>query len=292
MTDRRYAATKAQVRRALDGVYERLDPGEALWRCSAGPFRTAVDVVTEDGPVVVVRATVVAAPDLTGPLARALTVEHDSLLFGRFTHVDGQIRVEQAIVGGHTMHEQEVRIAVWAVGWAAGAYGPRWQRHVAGEALTGGEPVPGVAARRGAEDRVASTQARVERFLAEHHGGFTHDEAWGYHGAFGSTRVFVSVRHVLETSTAVLVASPVLSGVELTDALALDVAEVSTARSFGRFAYAVERSELWAEHAILGDDLDAEELAAAIAAVAELGDGEDDRLQGAHGGRRYADLTR
>ena len=104
--------------------------------------------------------------------------------------------------------------------------------------------------------------------------------------------MFVSVRHVLETSTAVLVASPVLSGVELTDALALDVAEVSAARSFGRFAFATERSELWAEVAILGDDLDPEELAAAITAVAELGDGEDDRLQAAHGGRRYADLTR
>ena len=292
MIDRRYAATGAQVRRALDGVYERLDPGDALWRCTAGPFRTPVDVIVEDGPVVVARATVAAMPALTGPLAQALTIEHDSLLFGRFVHVDGQLRVEQAIVGGHTMHEQEVRIAVWAVGWAAGAYGPRWERHRAGLPLTGGEPVPGVAARRGAEDRVASTQARIERFLAEQHGGFTHDEAWGYHGAFGSTRVFVSVRHVLETSTAVLVASPVLSGVELTDALASDVAEVATARSFGRFAYATERSELWAEHAILGDDLDPEELTAAITAVAELGDGEDDRLQAAHGGRRYADLTR
>jgi hypothetical protein len=280
VTERRYAATEAEVRRALDGVYERLDPGPALWRCTAGPYRTPVDVVVEDGPVVVARASVVPAPELTGPLARAVAIEHDSLLFGRFTHVDGEIRVEQAIVGGHTMNDQEVRIAVWAAGWAAGAYRPRWERHVAGEALTGGEPVPGVASRRGAEERVASTQARVERFLQEQHGGF------------GSTRVFVSVRHVLETSTAVLVASPVLSGVELTDALALDVSEVATGRSFGRFAYAADRSELWAEHAILGDDLDPEELTAAISAVAGLGDGEDDRLQAAHGGLRYADLVR
>ena len=279
------------MRRALDGVYEDLDPGSALWRCIAGPYRTPVDVVVEDGPVVVARATVLAVPELTGPLAQALTIEHDSLLFGRFAHADGEIRIEHAIVGGHTMNDQEVRIAVWAVAWAAGAYRSRWERHAAGLPLTGGEPVPGVAARRGADDRVASTQARVERFLQEHHGGFTYDEAWGYHGPFGSTRVFVSVRHVLETSTAVLVASPVLSGVDLTDALALDVAEVSAARSFGRFAYAAERSELWAEVAVLGDDLDPEELAAAITAVAELGDGEDDRLQAAHGGRRYADLT-
>ena len=71
--------------------------------------------------------------------------------------------------------------------------------------------------------------------------------------------------------------------------MALDVGEVSAARSFGRFAYAAERSELWAEVLVLGDDPAQEELAAAITAVAELGDGEDDRLQAAH--CRYADLT-
>jgi hypothetical protein len=291
VTARRFDATAAEVRRALDGVYEELDPGDALWRCTAGPFRTPVEVRLEDGPVVVARASVIAAPEMTGALARAIVFEHDSLLFGRFVHADGTIRVEHAIVGGHTMNDQEVRIAVWAVAWAAGAYRERWQRHVAGDAVLGGDPVPGVAARRGAEERVASTQTRVERFLREHYGSFTFDEAWGYHGPFGSTRVFVSVRHVLETSTAVLAASPVLSGVKLSDALALDVAAIAATRSFGRFAFSADRGELWAEHAILGDDLDPEELTAAIDAVAALGDGEDERLQAAHGGLRYADLV-
>lgn len=292
MSERRFAATAAEVRRALEPVYERLDPGDAVWRCLAGPYRTEVDVVVEDGPVVVARATVVPAPELTGAIASAIVTEHDGLMFGRFVHRDGAIQVEQAIVGGHTMNDQEVAISVWAVGWAAGAYEARWTQHLAGGVTDGREPVPGVAARRGADERVASTQTRVERFLAEEYGGFSHDEAWGYHGPFGSTRVFVSVRHVLETSTAVLVASPVLSGVTLTEALALDAAELTGARSFGRFAYAADRGELWAEHAILGDDLDPEELVAAITAVAELGDGEDERLQAAHGGKRYADLTR
>ena len=102
--------------------------------------------------------------------------------------------------------------------------------------------------------------------------------------------MFVSVRHVLETTTVVLIASPVLSGVTLTDELALDVAAIIAGRPFGRFAFSADRRELWAEHAV-ADDLDPEELTAAIDAVAALADGEDERLQAAHGGQRYADLT-
>ena len=62
------------MRRALDGVYERLDPQDALWRCTAGPYRTPVEVVIEDGPVVVARASVAAVPELTGPLEAAHAV--------------------------------------------------------------------------------------------------------------------------------------------------------------------------------------------------------------------------
>ena len=151
MSTRRFDATAAEVRRALDGVYEELDPGDALWRCTAGPFRTPVEVRIDDGPVVVASATVVPAPALTGAVARAILFEHDSLMFGRFVHADGEIRAEQRILGGHTMDGQEVRLAVWGVGWAAGAYRDRWQRHLAGEAVLVGDPVAGVAARRGAE---------------------------------------------------------------------------------------------------------------------------------------------
>jgi hypothetical protein len=291
VTERRFDATAAEVRRALDGVYETLPADGALWRCRAGPYRTPVELRLEDGPVVVARASIVPAPELTGGLARAILFEHDSLIFGRFVHADGAIQVEQGIVGGHTMDDVEVRLAVWGIGWAAGAYRQRWERHLEGGAVLGGDPVAGVAPRRGAEDRVASTQARVERFLREHYGSFAFDEAWGYHGAFGSTRVFVSVRHALETTTVVLIASPVLSGVTLADELALDAVGVVAARPFGRFAFSADRGELWAEHAIVGDDLDPEELIAAIDAVAALGDGEDERLQQAYGGKRYADLT-
>jgi hypothetical protein len=291
VTSERFRGTAAQVRRALDGVYERLDPGDAVWRCTAGPFRTPVDVVIEEGPTVVVRADVIDCDRLDGPAARALALEHDGLLFGRFRVAGGAVRAEHAIIGGPTMHLQEVRIAVWAVGWAAGAYRPRWERHLAGDVLGGDLPVPRVEPRRGVEDRIASTTERVGRFLAERHGGFAHDPHWGYHEAFGSARVFVSVRHVLEVSTAVLVAAPVLSGIELTDGFALDLAAVAEHQTFGRFAYAGDRAELWAEHAVLGDDLDPAELDAAITAIARLADDNDDRLQGLYGGQRYADLS-
>ena len=74
-------------------------------------------------------------------------------------------------------------------------------------------------------------------------------------------------------------------------AATFNVHDTAAASPFGRFAYATDRAELWVEHAVLGDDLDPIELETAIDAVAALSDGEDDRLQAAHGGRRYADLS-
>jgi len=282
------------VGRALEGTFETLPAGDAAWRCAVGPDRVpvAVRITGAEGPPVVTLSSVVTeAPALTGRLAQAIAREHDGLLFGRFRHDGGAIVVEQAILGGHTLHAREVQIAAWAVGWAAAAYRPRWERHLAGEALGGDLPVPHVEPRRGIADRIESTTARVEAALGTRYGAFQHDPHWGYHGPFGSARVFVSVRHTLEVSTAVLVASPILSAVSLTEALALDVHRTAAASPFGRFAYAAERSELWVEHAILGDDLDPVELERAIDAVATLADGEDDRLQAAHGGARYADLA-
>jgi hypothetical protein len=65
---------------------------------------------------------------------------------------------------------------------------------------------------------------------------------------------------------------------------------VAEASPGARFAYFPEQRELWVEHALLADDLQAEELKTAVDIVAAVADGNDDRLQAAHGGRRYADL--
>ncbi len=154
----------------------------------------------------------------------------------------------------------------------------------------GPPPDPHAAERRDSLEAVERAERWVARLLQDHYGGFEHDPDWGYHGPFGSARVFVSVSHYLEDSTAVRVASPVLVDVDLTDALALDAYRLYAERLAGRFAYLPERRELWLEQAVLGDALDAEELTAAVDAVAALADGEDDRLQAAHGGKRYQDL--
>ena len=290
-----FKGTAAVVRRALEHVFEALPPGDAIARCAVGPGRVPVrfDLAGAVGPAPVLRASssVVAAPSMDGAIAAAIALEHDGLLFGRFRHDGSTIVVEQAILGGPTLDAREVQIAAWTIGWAAAAYRPRWERHLGGDALGGDLPVPAVEPRRGVAERIASTTALVERDLAARYGTFDHDPTWGYHGPFGSARVFVDVRHTLEVSTVVLVTSPILSAVALTEALALDVHALAADRSFVRFAYAADRADLWVEHAILGDDLDADELFTAIAAVAELADGEDDRLQSLHGGRRYADLT-
>jgi hypothetical protein len=130
----------------------------------------------------------------------------------------------------------------------------------------------------------------VERTLGSHYGTFQHHPDWGFHGGFGSARVFVDVLPVLDDSTAVRASSPVVSGVDLTDPLALRLLELGAAEPFGGFLYMPSRREVWFQHAILGDDLDERELAAAIDVVAAVADGTDDRLVAEFGGRRYADL--
>jgi hypothetical protein len=84
--------------------------------------------------------------------------------------------------------------------------------------------------------------------------------------------------------------SPVLSDVELSDDLALELMRLSAERPFGGYAYIPSRREVWFQHAILGDDLDRVELESAIEVVAETADSHDDMLAGRFGGRRYADL--
>ena len=102
--------------------------------------------------------------------------------------------------------------------------------------------------------------------------------------------MFVDVLPVLEDSTAVRASSPVISDVELSDELALELMRLSAAQPFGGYAYIPSRREVWFQHAILGDDLDRVELESAIEVVAETADSQDDMLAERFGGRRYADL--
>ena len=290
-----FKGTAAIVRRALERSFTGLDPGDAVWRGLVGPGlrEVVVDVgpFDEDRAAVRMEARAVDAPELDATVARRCCWRTTRSSWGASGSGTGPWCVEQTVLGGHTLHVQEVRISAWAVGWAADAFGDRLAAHAGGPAR-GREPAR--AADRGPprRRRPRGLDARaVERFLRQLYGSFEDDPNWGYHGGFGSTRVFCRVQHYLETSTAVIVGSPVLSGVALTDALALDAYAVAEREPFGRFSLSEERGELWFEHAILGDDLDPDELRTAIDTVARVGDAEDDRLKAAHGGRRYADLV-
>jgi hypothetical protein len=294
MSASEYRGTVATVRRALERTFVEEDPRDAAWRGKVGPERISVrvDVVDDPNggsqPMVVSTAEVLPIPRLTGPLARAILLEHDGFPIGRLRQAKGALVAEEAILGGATLHQDEISVAVWTVGWLAGSMGERIHLRI-GDLEPGPLEQPEVDVRRGAEERVAAVRERVERVLSER--GFVDDPDWGLHGASGSSRVFVSVQHHLERSTAVGVACPVLIDVDLSDELALDAMAIADDTAIGRFAYTEARRELWFEHTILGDDLQEVELLRACEAVAEVADRQDERLATTYGGRRYLDLA-
>jgi hypothetical protein len=127
--DRQIEVNAIEVRRALARSFTGHNHGDHAWLGSVGigDVEVAVDVLTAaDGrPYVHVAAPVTAAAELDGRLARLLVIENGELVFGRFTHAAGQVRVEHAILAGSTMAAVEVQASVWTVGWAAGAFAPR-----------------------------------------------------------------------------------------------------------------------------------------------------------------------
>jgi len=276
-------STVPTIRRALR-THVRLNAPDAAWRGLVGAESREVRVDVErlpDGLLVVTIGTegapITASETAT---ARAFLLSNAELDLGRLRRAGDRVVLEHAILGGHTLEEHEVRVAVWAVAWAAGAFASRIDARLAGRDPAGAPPVPPAIERRDAAEAVDRASRWVEELLRRHYGTFEHHPDWGYHGPFGSARVFVSVRGYLEDSTAITVASPVLADVDLTDELALDAYRLYADRPAGRIAYLAERRELWLEHAVLGDGLDSEELTVVVDAV----------LRVRHGGRRYRDL--
>jgi type III secretion system-like peptide-binding chaperone len=296
MPDHPFAGTAAIVRRALDRHYAAAEPGDAVWQGRVGPEEVLLraDVVALEGstrPLVRMRATA-AEHALDGALARAIATEQDGLPVGRLEH-DGRVAlVAASLLGGPTLDLEECISAAYAVATGAAATGPRLSSRLAGQDPGALDLEPDdVSIPRDADERLARAEGYVERLLVATYGEFTRDPSWGYNGPFGSARVFVDVRPFLGESTVVRVASPVLSQIELDDALALRVLELAAASPLGRFSYLGERRELWFEHALLGDALDPDELELAVGTIARVADGEDDALAAAFGGLRYADLT-
>jgi hypothetical protein len=296
MSDHPFAGTAAVVRRALDRHFPDTEPGDAVWQGRVGPDEVPLraDVEALEGtsrPLVRLRATALPSP-LDGPLARAMAAEQEGLPLGRLEHNGAGALVTASLLGGPTLDLEECITAAYAVATAAAATGPRIRARLAGQDPGELDLEPEEAeAPRDAEERLARAEGYVERLLISTYGSFTRDPNWGYNGAFGSARVFVDVRPFLGESTVVRVASPVLSQVELGDALALRALEIADGSPLGRFSYLDERKELWFEHTLLGDALDPDELQLAVDTVARAADSEDDALAASFGGLRYADLS-
>ena len=285
--------TALEVQRALANSFHGAESPEHAWQGSVGvgDAIVAVDVEPREGGAIVhARARSIECTVDAARLARILASENAELVLGRFAIAGGAIDVEHAILAGTTMDAVEVQASVWAVGWAAASFAPRLRALVT-EAVPVPPPPQTPAARlRDSAAHVDLTTRRVHQHLDARYGGFQHHPDWGFHGAFGSARVFVEVLPVLDDSTAVRVSSPVLSQVTMSDELALRLLELGREQPFGAFAHLAARDEVWLQHAILGDDLDQVELETAIDAVAAIADGCDDDLARDFGGLRYADL--
>jgi hypothetical protein len=296
MPDHPFAGTAAIVRRALDRHFSDTEAGDAVWQGRVGPDDVALraDVVALEGtsrPLVRMQATALEHL-LDGALAQAIASEQEGLPVGRLEHDGRAALVAASLLGGPTLDLEECTTAAYAVATGAAAVGPRLASRLAGQHPGELDLEPDdVSVPRDADERLARAEGYVERLLLSTYGEFTRDPAWGYNGPFGSARVFVDVQPFLGESTVIRVASPVLSRVELGDALALRVLEIADGSPLGRFSYLDARKELWFEHSLLGDALDPDELELAVGTIARVADGEDDALAAAFGGLRYADLT-
>ena len=282
-----FKGTAAIVRRRAGARFTGVDPGDAVWRGRVGPraARGAWSTsAVRRGPRRRAHggARRSTRRELDATVARAVLLENDALVLGRFRHRDGRRRgrADRCSAGTRCTSRRCASRPGPSAGRRTRSATASRRGSLRAARSDASLPVPrcrGAARRRGAR----GVRARaVERFLRQLYGAFEDDPNWGYHGGFGSTRVFCRVRHYLETSTAVIVGSPVLErrGADR---------RAGPRRLRGRRARAAsvasrsppERGELWFEHAILGDDLDPDELRTAIDVVASGGRREDDRLK-------------
>ena len=129
MEDHLIEVNEIEVRRALARSFTGHDPDGHTWRgeIEIGGAEVTVDVQTMNGgePYVEVAAPSIEHPELDGRLARTLVIENAELVLGRFTHADGHVHVEHAILAGTTMAAVEVQASVWTVAWAADAFAHR-----------------------------------------------------------------------------------------------------------------------------------------------------------------------
>ena len=137
---------------------------------------------------------------------------------------------------------------------------------------------------------VAATRAKVQQYLTQNFGDVNIDSKGNYSLRSGSTRMFVSIRtHEDGDWTWVTLQVPVLLKVEESPAVFEYVALHSDDYIFGHLS--VGRTDegliIMFSHALLGDYLDEEELARAVAGMLYVADEMDDELEKQFGGTRF-----
>ena len=138
------AASPASTRATPCGRGASARAARRCWSTSSRSTRSA--------PPCASSRSVADAPELTPAVARAVLLENDALVLGRFRHRDGAVVIEQAVLGGPTLHVQEVRISAWAVGWAAAAFArPRSRAAARASPSRDALPVPRIEPRRGGQ---------------------------------------------------------------------------------------------------------------------------------------------
>ena len=138
-------------------------------------------------------------------------------------------------------------------------------------------------------DAAAITKERVQRFLADLFGEVHIDRDGDFNFRHGSTHVYIRVHEMGKDATAVRVWSFTNRKVPDSNELFRYLAATNGMLVFGALsAKAVEDGvSVVLSHSLLGEYLDPAELAAAVAAVAQLADDFDDEIKSRFGGERY-----
>ena len=136
----------------------------------------------------------------------------------------------------------------------------------------------------------AQVKDKVQRILTEEFGSVSIDRDGDFFVRFGSTKVFIAVKGVNETTTFVNSFAFILEDVPLTPEVYRWAATDGQDYRFGH-AKVIERDNglgrIVFQHVLLGDFLDAEELKWAVIALGQAADELDDELKARFGGNRF-----
>jgi hypothetical protein len=116
-------------------------------------------------------------------------------------------------------------------------------------------------------------------------GPWTVDDDGDHTTAYGSTRLYVGPRALLDGTIVVLVFAPTTIGIEPTPELGLFLSEANFRLAFGRFALDAAHGVVWFGQNLLGDGFMDEELAFVVRMVASTSDSFDEEIAARFGGQ-------